>query len=79
MFPGANGIAHALANYLPQVDHDGTVFEGLPPVRANEQDLKSRETDRTYSARLPNRPFRIDESPVNHSLDVKTRDLVHHF
>ena len=79
MFPGANGIANALANYIPQVDHDGTPFKVLPPVWANEQDLTSRETDPTYPATLPNRPFRIDEPPVNHPLDVKTRDLVHRF
>ena len=79
LFPGANGIARALATYVPQVDHEGTPFEVLPPVWANEQDLTSRETDPTYPARLPNRPFRIDEPPVNHPLDVKTRDLVHRF
>jgi acid phosphatase len=79
MFPGANGIANALANYIPQVDHDGTPFKALPPVWANESDLKSRETDPTYPAMLPNRPFRIDRPPVNRPLDVKTRDLVHRF
>ena len=26
LYPGANGIAEALANYIPQVDHDGTPF-----------------------------------------------------
>src|SRR5438552_1114125 len=70
MFPGANGIANALANYLPQVDHDGTPLKALPPVWANEGDLKSRETDPTYPATLPNRPFRIDRPPVNRLLDV---------
>jgi acid phosphatase len=79
MFPNANGIANALAYYLPQVDHDGTPFKVLPPVWANEQDLTSHETDSTYPATLPNRPFRIDEPPSSHPLDVNTRDLVHRF
>jgi len=60
MFPGANGIANALANYIPQVDHDATPFKVLPPAWANERDLKSRETDPAFPATLPNRPFRID-------------------
>src|SRR5258706_6377659 len=79
MFRGADGIANALATYIPQVDHDGTPFKVLPPAWANEQDLTSRETDPTYPATLANRPFRIDEPPVNHPLDVKSRDLAHHF
>ena len=79
MFPGANGIANALANYIPQVDHDATPFKVLPPAWANERDLKSRETDPAFPATLPNRPFRIDQAPVNIPLDVKTRDLVHRF
>jgi phospholipase C len=79
MFPGANGIASALANYIPQADHDGTAFAVLPPVWANEKDLKSRETDPTFPATLPNRPFRIDAPPVNSPPDIETRDLVHRF
>lgn len=79
MFPGANGIANALANYVPQVDHEGTPFFVLPPVWVNAKDLKSREIDPTFPTDLPNRPFRIDASPVDIPLDVKTRDLVHRF
>ena len=79
LFPGANGIADALANYIPQVDHDGTPFSVLPPVWASEQDLRSRQTDGTYPPTLSNRPFRIDEHPISKPLDVKTRDVVHRF
>jgi acid phosphatase len=79
LFPGANGIAQAMANYLPQVDHDGKPFEVLPPAWANERDLASRETNLAFPKTLPNRPFRIDEPPVGMPLDVRTRDLVHRF
>ena len=61
------------------MDHDGTPLSVLPPVWANEQDLRSRQTDGTYPATLFNRPFRIDEHPVSKPLDVKTRDVVHRF
>jgi hypothetical protein len=60
MFPGVNGIANALANYIPQVDRDGTPFKVLPPVWADERDLTGWETDPTYLATL-NRPFQIDD------------------
>jgi phospholipase C len=79
LFPGANGIANALADYIPQVDHDATPFKVLPPAWSNEKDLKSRETDPAFPATLANRPFRIDQPPVDHALDVKTRDLVHRY
>jgi len=79
LFPGANGISNALANYVAQVDHDGTPFAVLPPVWANEHDLKSREIDARYPTTLPNRPFRIDQPPVSSPLDMRTRDLVHRF
>src|SRR4051812_21175512 len=75
LFPGANGISNALANYVAQVDHDGTPFAVLPPVWANEHDLTSRAIDPRYPATLPNRPFRIDEPPISSPLDVRTRDL----
>ena len=79
LFPGANGIDTALDNYIPQVDHDGTPFTVLPPVWADEHNLKSREIDPHYPVTLPNRPFRIDQPPISSPLDIRTRDLVHRF
>src|SRR3954466_4107625 len=79
LFPGANGIDRALANYVAQVDHDGTPFTVLPPVWADEHNLRSREIDPRYPVTLPNRPFRIDQPPISSPLDIRTRDLVHRF
>jgi len=79
LFPEANGIGNALDRYVAQVDHDGTAFKVLPPVWADEHNLKSRQIDPRYPATLPNRPFRIDQPPVNSPLDIRTRDLVHRF
>lgn len=64
LFPGANGIANALANpsAYQQLDRDGvTVLTRLPAVWSASSDPAA-----TYSfvASLPNRPFRIDALPV---------------
>jgi acid phosphatase len=79
LFPGANGIDRALADYVAQVDHDGTPFTVLPPVWLDEHNLKNREIDPRYPVTLPNRPFRIDQPPISSPLDIRTRDLVHRF
>src|SRR3954464_10065790 len=79
LFPGANGIDRALADYVAQVDHDGTPFTVLPPVWADEHNLRSREIDPRYPLTLPNGPFRIDQPPISSPLDIRTRDLVHRF
>lgn len=71
LFPGANGIAQADAAHTRQTDHDGSVLPHLPPVW---NDAASR-----FPKRLPNRPFRIDQPPVDLPLDVATPDLVHRF
>jgi acid phosphatase len=73
LFPGANGIANATpASYL-QVDRDGSVLPHLPPV------WKGKDPDPAFPKDLPNKPFRIDASPVNLPLSVATRDVVHKF
>jgi len=75
-FPGAHGMANA-AN-VPQVDHDGTPLPHLPAVRkkdANHRDV----VDPRFPTHLPNRPFAIDQPPINLSLAVPTGDLVHQF
>lgn len=75
-FPGANGIANALASpssYL-QLDLDGkTPLAGLPPVWGNTTGILGAVGG------LPNRPFRLDAPPVNGSLAFVGPDLVHRF
>lgn len=80
LFPGANGIDHALQHpdsYL-QVDRDGkTVLPTLPPV------WNSHDSNWAFVANLPNKPFQIDAppggSPSNHGMAVSSPDLVHRF
>ena len=59
LFPGANGIANASPDAATQLDRDGTVLPYLPPV------WKRGKPDPAFPIDLPNRPFRIDASPVN--------------
>jgi acid phosphatase len=73
LFPGANGIANATPAQYTQVDNDGQVLPVLPPV------WKGNNPDPAYPTTSPNRPFRVDGPPVNLSLSVATRDLVHKF
>jgi acid phosphatase len=79
-FPGANGVANALAApaTYQQLDRDGvTVLPKLPPVWA-----AGGASAWSFVADLPNRPFRID-APNGTSpgvpLSVITPDLVHRF
>src|SRR6202795_2812588 len=72
-FPGANGIANATPEDYTQVDNDGKALPHLPPV------WKGRDADPAFPKDLPNRPFRIDGTPINLALSVATRDLVHKF
>ena len=73
LFPGANGIANATPAQYTQVDNDGKPFATLPPV------WKGRAADAAFPSGMPNRPFRIDQPPVNLPLSIATRDLVHKF
>lgn len=80
MFPGANGVATALASpgSYQQLDRDGvTVLSKLPAVWA-----AAGASTWSFVADLPNRPFRIDApngSSPGVGLSVVTPDLVHRF
>ncbi len=41
--------------------------------------MEGRDADPGYPMGMSNRPFRIDAPPINQSLSVATRDLVHRF
>jgi acid phosphatase len=73
LFPGANGIQQATPEQTTQIDHDGKPFKELPPVWHWEKGQPP------LYAHLPNKPFRIDSTPMNLPLSVRTRDLVHLF
>jgi acid phosphatase len=82
MFPGADGIADALADpaRYTQRDLDGSIMPTLPPVWLPVNDASARVApDPAFPRDLPNRPFRIDADAVNRPLSVPTRDLVHRF
>ena len=82
MFPGADGIADALADpsRYTQRDLDGSILPILPPVWLPGLDANGRPVpDPSFPADLPNRPFRIDADGINRPLSVPTRDLVHRF
>jgi acid phosphatase len=73
LFPGADGIANATPEQYTQVDYDGNPLPRLPPV------WKGKDPDPAFPTDLPNKPFRIDGPPVNLSLSMRTRDLIHKF
>ena len=74
LFPGAAGIADALANAPKQVDRDGRVLTSLPqPIDTTK---KPSGPDGRFPADLPNAPFDIGVYVPAH---VKTGDLVHRF
>jgi len=73
LFPGAHGLSEATPASYTQVDNDGTVLPVLPPV------WKGETADPAFPTDLVDKPFRIDAPPVNLSLSVATRDLVHKF
>ena len=93
-FPGANGIANALKNYIPQKDRDGvTVLSQLPPAwgglsaAGQTPAITQAMTTNVWN----NRPFQIDAATPawgatdanGNSLQAKqsliTRDLYHRF
>jgi phospholipase C len=77
LFPGADGIAAATRTV--QVDRDGKRLPVLPPIWKPVPPGLPPIPDPTFPSNLPNAPFRIDAPPINLSLSVPTRDLVHRF
>jgi acid phosphatase len=73
LFPGANGIANATPAQYTQVDRDGTPLPHLPAVWRGKAPSPEFPTD------LPNRPFRLDATPIGLPTSTPTRDLVHRF
>ncbi len=78
MFPGANGVANALANPVSyrQLDRDGaTALPTLPTAWSGGSSL-------AFVGGLPNQPFRIDAPPAGMAglpLSARAPDLVHRF
>ena len=74
LFPGATGIADAMASAPKQVDANGNVLAALPqPLHVSPSSIVP---DTRFPADLPNAPFNIDKFvPANQ----KTGDLVHLF
>lgn len=74
LFPGATGIADAIAAAPPQVARDGSPLAALPPPM--NTGTRPPSIDTRFPDTLPNAPFPIDSylGP-----DVKTGDLVHRF
>ena len=74
LFPGATGIADALATAPKQIGKEGQVLSLLPqPINT---DKKPAAIDTRFPANLPNAPFNIESYvPAN----MKIGDLVHRF
>ena len=79
LYPGAHGIAEALADpaRYTQVDRNGAVLPHLPPVWQSPSSPPA--ADPKFPPALPNGPFRIDDVPIGLTLSVPTRDLWHRF
>jgi len=82
LFPGADGIANALAQpdtYL-QRDRDGKTLLLLPSLPTV---WNSRDPNWTFVGSLPNKPFQIDAppggSPSMHGIQAASPDLTHRF
>jgi phospholipase C len=74
LYPGATGIADAIATAPKQVDKDGKPYLVLP--QPTNTDKKPIVADPRFPADLPNAPFAIDTYvPAN----KKTGDLIHRF
>jgi len=71
LFPGANGIARANPSQWTQTDFNGAPLPQLPRVWNDKAGLVKSD--------LPNRPFRLDEAPLNLGLAQKTPDLTHRY
>jgi phospholipase C len=73
LFPGAEGIAQATAEEKRQLDHDGKPLAVLPPV------FEAGKPSPRFPSGLPNGPFRIDQPPLNHSLDEVLPSPIHNY
>jgi len=80
-FPGADGLAAARPEQYQQRDRDGSLLPFLPPVwQSGVSHLAPAIADPRFPARLPNRPFAIDDPQGAHlGLDVPSRDLIHRY
>ncbi len=75
-FEGAEGLRNA--SYPPQVGLDGKPLTVLPRVWGAKHG-QPYYLDPRFPDNLPNKPYRIDEAPVNLDLATITPDLVHKF
>ncbi len=74
LYPGAAGVADALASAPKQVDRGGRAYATLPqPV---DTTARPPRPDPRFPADLPNRPFAMDRFV---SLGAKTGDMVHRY
>jgi acid phosphatase len=73
LFPGANGIANASPEQTKQVDRDGKPLAELPPA------WRGKDPDPVFPYRMPNRPFRLDQPPLNLPLSKQVRSPVHKY
>src|SRR5262245_492580 len=73
LFPGAEGIANATAEQKTQLDHDGRPLPHLPPVYVGGKPSPA------FPAQLPNGPFRIDQAPVNRTLNDQLPNPIHQY
>jgi acid phosphatase len=73
LFPGADGIAQAIAAQKTQLDHDGKPLPSLPPV------YESGKASDNYPRGLPNAPFRIDTVPVNRTMAQVLPSPIHNY
>lgn len=71
LFPGADGVANATAEQATQLDHDGQPLKELIV-------FKNGKPDDSF-ARMPNRPFRIDQPPMSRRTDQLVPSPIHAF
>src|SRR5450830_1610470 len=78
LYPGANGIANAVAkNQYQQLDRDGvTPLATLPPVWNAST---AQASALSFVSSLPTKPFLINGAPGNLGANITTPDLVHRF
>ncbi len=81
-FPGANGLQNVTPEMALQRDRDGSVLPHLPAVwKGLTEGVTPPVTEQqTAGAKLPNKPFAIDDPKgFNQPPSVATRDLWHLF
>ena len=70
-FPGANGIAQATEEQKTQLDHDGKPLRALTVFSDGKPDARFPQ--------MPNRPFAIEEAPINMSANKVLPSPIHAF